>query len=88
MKDMKLLIQELSAYPEETEYLEFKENFVEFEKEGKDICALANSATLHDVRFAYKVWGVTDKLHEVVGTSFYPRKQKHGNQDLEIWLRY
>lgn len=87
MKDMKLLIQELSAYPEETEYLEFKENFVEFEKEGKDICALANSATLHDVRFAYKVWGVTDKLHEVVGTSFYPRKQKHGNQDLEIWLR-
>ena len=53
---MKLLIQELSAYPEETEYLEFKENFVEFEKEGKDICALANSATLHDVRFAYKVW--------------------------------
>lgn len=81
------LVDRLRALPAETEYLEFKENFSEPEREGKDICALANSAAYHDVRFAYKVWGINDATHEVVGTNFNPRTKKRGNQPLEVWLR-
>ncbi len=81
------LIDRLAALPEETEYVEFKESYSEPEKEGKDICALANSAALHGARSAYKVWGITDSTHEVKGTTFNPRTKKKGNQPLEIWLR-
>lgn len=81
------LIERLSALPAETEYIEFKESYADPEKEGKDICALANSAAFHGVRAAYKVWGINDTSHEVTGTTFNPRTKKKGNQPLEIWLR-
>ncbi len=87
MPDFKLLIDNLCNLPSETEYVEFKESYSEPDKEGRDICALANSAALHDARYAYKVWGITDDTHEVVGTSFNPHTAKKGNQDLEIYLR-
>lgn len=87
MSNFKLLIDNLCNLPSETEYVEFKESYSEPDKEGKDICALANSATLHDVKYAYKVWGISDDAHEVVGTKFSPRTTKKGNQDLEIYLR-
>ena len=81
------LVDRLRALPAETEYLEFKENFSEPEREGKDICALANSAAYHDVRFAYKVWGINDATHEVVGTNFNPRTKKRGNYEPYIIQR-
>ena len=87
IQDLTALINQLRILPEETEYVEFKENYSEPEKEGKDICALANSAAYHDVRAAYKVWGIRDTGHEVTGTTFNPRTKKKGNQPLEIWLR-
>ncbi len=87
MQDLKGLVEELVKYPDETEYVEFKENFSDFDKEGEDICALSNSAALCGVRCAYKVWGVNDGTHEVVGTEFAPRRKKRNNQDLELWLR-
>lgn len=87
MASLKQLIEELCKYPSETEFIEFKESFFDFDKEGQDFCALANSATLHNMRCAYKVWGIADDTHEVVGTDFRPRTKKTGNQDLEIWLR-
>lgn len=40
------LIDRLRALPTEVEYVEFKRNFSEFEQEGRDISALANSAAL------------------------------------------
>ena len=87
MPNFKLLIDNLCNLPSETEYVEFKESYSEPDKEGKDICALANSATLHDAKYAYKIWGISDDTHEVVGTTFNPRTTKKGNQDLEIYLR-
>lgn len=81
------LIERLIALPEETEYIEFKENYSDPEKEGQDICALANSAALHNARAAYKVWGISDSTHTVKGTTFNPRTKKKGNQPLEVWLR-
>jgi predicted HTH transcriptional regulator len=87
MQNYIALIDNLRKYPEETEFLEFKQSFSDFEKEGKDISALANSAAYHAVKAAYKIWGIDDATHEVVGTTFKPRSKKKGNQSLEIWLR-
>ncbi|MFC7282845.1 ATP-binding protein [Gordonibacter pamelaeae] len=87
MQNIGALIENLRQLSNETEYVEFKKDFAEPEKEAKDICALANAAAFHDASAAYKVWGIEDKTHEVVGTSFNPKACKKGNQELEIWLR-
>lgn len=81
------LIDNLRALPDETEYVEFKRNFSEAEKEAEDISALANSAAYHGVSAAFKIWGIDDATHEVTGTTFKPRNKKRGNQSLEMWLR-
>ena len=81
------LVDNLRSLPDETEYVEFKHNFSDFEKEGQDISALANSAAYHSATAAYKIWGIDDATHDVLGTSFKPRSKKKGNQGLEIWLR-
>lgn len=87
MQNIIALVENLRAYSSETECVEFKKDFVDPEKEAADICALANSAALHDATAAYKIWGIDDKTHEIVGTTFKPRNKKKGNQELEIWLR-
>ena len=81
------LIYSLIGYPAETEWLEFKSNLNDPEKLGKDISALANSAAYLGRDYAYKVWGVDDKDHSLVGTSYDPYTVKKGNQDLLIWLK-
>jgi predicted HTH transcriptional regulator len=87
MQDYRALIDNLRSCPQETKTLEFKVNFSDFEKEGKDISALANSAAYIDANAAYKIWGIDDSTHEVVGTAFNPRSKKKNNQPLELWLR-
>ncbi|KAA6306630.1 hypothetical protein EZS27_041708, partial [termite gut metagenome] len=37
--------------------------------------------------FGYLVWGVEDITHVIKGTTFTFADAKHGNQDLELWLR-
>ena len=82
------LIYSLVGYPNETEWLEFKENFDDPESLGKDISALANASAYHGRDIAYKIWGVENDTHLLVGTSFNPLSKKaKGNQDLQIWLR-
>lgn len=82
------LIYQLVGYPDETEWLEFKQNDNNAEKIGKDIAALANSAAFREKPYAYKIWGVADKTHELLGTRFNPLREKaQGNQDLPMWLK-
>lgn len=81
------LVYSLVGFPNETEWLEFKEGNSEAERIGKDISALANSAAYLGRDFAYRVWGVADETHELVGTAFNPyTKKARGNQNLLIWL--
>lgn len=42
MQNIGALIENLRQLSNETEYVEFKKDFSEPEKEAKDICALAN----------------------------------------------
>lgn len=88
MTDSQLLVllDSLRALPHETEWVEFKENVNEPEEIGEYISALSNSARLSDKDSGYMVWGVADETHELVGTSFQPRRKKKGNQPLESWL--
>lgn len=87
MENFDQLIEKLIHLNEETPWVEFKHNNYEPNMIGKDISALANSATLHDRNCAYMVWGVNDKTHEIIGTDYNLQSLKKGNQELENWLR-
>lgn len=87
MDNLVRLIQELRHLPDETPWLEFKHNNYNPEMIGKDICALANAATLNEKNYAYMVWGIHNVTHEIVGTDYNLQNLKKGNQELENWLR-
>ncbi len=80
------LLNRLVSQHKENEWLEFKRNFHSNEEIGERISALANSAALLNLPYAYLVFGVEDGSHEVLGTSFKCRHHKVGNEELEMWL--
>ncbi len=80
------LLRELLTLQEETEWVELKHNYAEPQDIGEYLSALSNSAALLGMQSGYIVWGIEDKTHDVVGTSFRPRKAKVGKQELENWL--
>ncbi|MCP4601594.1 MAG: ATP-binding protein [Proteobacteria bacterium] len=90
MSDQNLttLVTQLRSLPHETEWVEFKENKDNPEEIGEYISALSNSAALLDKPYAYMVWGVEDKHHDIVGTVFHPHSKKINGEELENWLRY
>jgi ATP-dependent DNA helicase RecG len=80
------LIRELCKLPDETEWVEFKVANDSPQEIGEQISALANSAALIGKAYAYLLWGVEDKAHQVVGTKFIPSSEKVGNEVMENWL--
>jgi predicted HTH transcriptional regulator len=84
--ELKNIVDELRALPSETEWVEFKESRFEPDETGEYISALSNSACLHDKDKAYLVFGITDKTHQVIGTSVKLKRKKIGNEELENWL--
>ena len=87
MGNLDRLINELRKLPNETQWVEFKNNNYEPRMIGQDISALANSAALHEKSCAYMLWGIDDTTHEIVGTDYNLLTLKKGNQELENWLR-
>lgn len=84
--DLHALLQELVRLPQESEWIEFKENDENPQEIGEYLSALANSAALHRREAAYIVWGVENATHNFVGTKFSPRRARKGNEELENWL--
>jgi predicted HTH transcriptional regulator len=82
--EFKIVLSDLRAYPVETEWVEFKIN--NDQEIGEYISALSNSACIHDEAFGYLVFGVEDKSHRIVGTTFNYNKKGKGNEDLIPWL--
>ncbi|MCE5229214.1 putative DNA binding domain-containing protein [bacterium] len=74
--------------PTEAEWIEFKHNYAEPNEIGEYISALSNSAAMHNKKAGYLVWGIGDKKHDIVGTSFRPRSTKVGNEEIENWLSH
>jgi ATP-dependent DNA helicase RecG len=85
--DLNKLLVELCANDSEKSWLEFKQNYNNYEDIGEYISALSNGACIDEKQFGYLVWGIKDGTHEITGTSFKISKSKKGNQDLELWLR-
>ena len=83
---LKSLVHELALLSNETEWVEFKVNNKDPQLIGEYISALSNSAALEGKKYAYLLWGIDDATHEIVGTSFEPRKFKKGNEEFENWL--
>ena len=86
MENLDKLVNELRKLPTETQWLEFKHNNYTPDMIGKDISALANSASLYEKSCAYMLWGIDDETHEIVGTDYDLQTLKKGNQELENWL--
>jgi len=82
--ELKTLLSELRSFPNETEWIEFKENNAH--EIGEYISALSNSACIQDKEFGYIVFGLDDKTHRIVGTKFSPYQKAKGNEDLIPWL--
>jgi len=85
-RNLKKILGELRALPKETEWVEFKVNYINQEDIGKHISALSNSACLHEKKNAYLVFGIENETHNVVGTKFKPKSHSIGNEELENWL--
>ena len=64
------IIKELLEYDSEREWFEFKVNWFEADELGEYISALSNGAAMAGRKYAYLLWGVDDKTHEIVGTDF------------------
>lgn len=64
------IVNELRSYDKEREWFEFKENWFSADELGEYISALSNSAAIEGKKYAYFVWGINDKTHEIVGTGF------------------
>lgn len=80
------LVKALLKMQHESEWLEFKKANADADTIGKNISALANGAVISNRTCAYKIWGVDDLTHEIVGTTFSPYDKAHGNQELLSWL--
>lgn len=88
MEQKKLIniVNDLVKQPSESEWVEFKLNYHSAEEIGERISALANGACLHSQPFGYLIFGIEDKTHKVVGTTFKVKTFKKGGEDIESWL--
>jgi len=80
------ITDDLVRQPCECEWIEFKHNFHSPEEIGELISALANGACLHNQPYGYLVFGVQDKTHQVIGTTFRIKSHTKSNENLENWL--
>ncbi len=85
-KEIKTIIADIQASPKESEWVEIKENNANPEEIGEYVSALANGAAYMGQSKGYLVFGMSDKTHALVGTTFNPKLQKVGNQEIENWI--
>jgi ATP-dependent DNA helicase RecG len=86
-QELTALLDRLRAEPRETEWLEFKASRYDPQTLGEYLSALSNSACLNGKTKGYLAFGIEDKTHNVIGTTFSPETEKgKGNQDLLLWL--
>jgi predicted HTH transcriptional regulator len=85
-KEFKTIIDDIQASPKECEWVEIKENNANPEEIGTYVSALANGAAYMGQSKGYLVFGMTNKNHTIVGTTYQPSKDKVGNEEIENWI--
>lgn len=81
--DLISLLEELRALPSETEWLEFKSASTDysFDKLGQYFSALSNEANLKGRPCGWLIFGIDDKSHQILGTSY--RRNTGGLESLK-----
>ncbi|MFD2200184.1 ATP-binding protein [Shivajiella indica] len=79
-------IIDLIQLREECEWIEFKKDNSDPQEIGEYLSALSNSACYYKVPYGYLIYGIEDHTRKIIGTSFKPKTEKKGNQELENWL--
>lgn len=85
-QQLEILLKDLQALPRECEWVEFKKNNSNPQEIGEYLSSLSNSACYHNQKYGYLVFGVEDETHRLIGTNFFPLKEKIHSQELENWL--
>lgn len=80
------IIDNARSYEYELPWYEFKHNNSDPQEIGEYVSALANTAALFNQEHAFMIWGIDDKTHDVLGTTFDPHIVKKGNQSLDLWI--
>lgn len=68
--DIKKIVLDFCSLSDEQEWFEFKENWYQSETLGEYISAMSNAAAFHHKKYAFFIWGINDKTHEITGTTF------------------
>lgn len=82
METFEKKIKTIITASRESEWVEFKLNNSNPQEIGEYISALSNSASLHQRNKGYLIFGIDDKTHQIVGTTFEPSNSSKGNQEL------
>ena len=85
-KEIRNIIFDIQASPKECEWVEVKGNNYAPELIGEYISALANGAAYMGQSRGYLVFGIQDGTHTIVGTTYKPKQEKVGNEEIENWL--
>lgn len=80
------LVKDLSEYPSETEWLEFKENYSGLNEIGEYISAISNAAAVCGRKEGYLIWGVRNGDHKIIGTDFQYNKDINNNEPFQNFL--
>ena len=85
-KELSKILSESIALPAETEIIEFKEakEGYDFDKIGKYFSALSNEANLKGKSCAWLIFGVENKMHQIVGTHYRSDRKKLDSLKKEI----
>lgn len=83
-----LLDKQIAHIKKESRSLEFKSNYLEYERLGKYISALSNGACLDGEDYGYLYFGIEDSTLQIKGTTFGEKEEKaKGQQSLDLTLR-
>jgi predicted HTH transcriptional regulator len=85
-KELKTIIADIQASPKECEWVEIKENNSNPEEIGEYVSALANGAAYMGQSKGYLVFGMNDKTQAIIGTTYHPKHEKVGNEEIENWI--
>jgi predicted HTH transcriptional regulator len=70
----------------EVSWVEFKLNNADPDMIGVRVSAISNAARLAGQQTGFMLWGVDDKTHAIIGTTFDPDRERVGNQVFTFWL--
>lgn len=85
MEELISKVHSLILRDTEEEWFEFKENWYDANGIGEYLSSLSNAAAMAGEDEGYMIWGVNDKTHDVVGTTFNYHRDVKG-EPLEHFL--